>query len=64
MRNQIFVFEVPFLRTTTATMTTEQRNNSTADIEPSTRGQSTPNPSAHIALVLLSQTVGSTRAQM
>ena len=45
--------EIPLLCATTATSATEQRNNTTAEKEPSTRGQSTPDASADIAPALL-----------
>lgn len=41
-------YEIPFLRATTATSATEKRNSTTAEKEPRTRGQSTPDTSADI----------------
>lgn len=53
VEKQRFTCEIPFLCATTATTTTEQRNNTPAEKEPTTRGQSTPDSSADITLALL-----------
>ena len=53
VRKQRCMRVIPFLCATTTTSATEQRTNTTAEKEPSMRGQSTLDKSAHITLALL-----------
>lgn len=49
-KRQRFLFRIPFLWATTAMSTSEQRNNTAAEEEPRTRGQSTPANAYQIGL--------------